>query len=185
MYRVARDRAGLTRDDAAERVNVAARTLYDYEVGNNVPPPEVVTAMADAYGAPWLPHWYCRHECAVGLRYGFEFLNNIDRNPVVGIAKVRREAIEMLPALDRLEDLLTNKSSRQQLSDTEVSRVESDLDQVLDTGHAIQELVVDLAVLIDTVRAIRAHNAKCERRGYVTHSRERDEFMARLVEVAR
>ncbi|NSW92860.1 MAG: helix-turn-helix transcriptional regulator, partial [Firmicutes bacterium] len=54
IYQTARKVAGLTQEQAAERLNVSVRSLADYEIGKTVPKDDIVCAMMRSYGTRWL-----------------------------------------------------------------------------------------------------------------------------------
>lgn len=64
-YQAARSSAGLTQEQAAERLGLAVRTLADYEAGRTTPQPETVCGMVELYDAPLMG---VRHVC---MRYPF------------------------------------------------------------------------------------------------------------------
>jgi len=53
-YKLARQAAGLTRAQAADRLHIDDRTLYNYENGIRIPSHELRTAMAKTYDVPQL-----------------------------------------------------------------------------------------------------------------------------------
>ena len=66
MLRTARNKAKLTREEAAHRIYVGSRTLADYELGRTIAPPDVVMKMAEVYEEPTLPADYCAKVCPIG-----------------------------------------------------------------------------------------------------------------------
>ena len=66
MLRTARNKAGITREEAAHRIYVGTRTLADYELGRTIAPPDVVMRMAEVYREPTLPADYCSKVCPIG-----------------------------------------------------------------------------------------------------------------------
>ena len=66
MLRTARNKAKLTREEAAHRIYVGTRTLADYELGRTIAPPDVVMRMAEVYREPTLPADYCSKVCPIG-----------------------------------------------------------------------------------------------------------------------
>ena len=66
MLRTARNKAGITREEAAHRIFVGTRTLADYELGRTIAPPDVVMKMAEVYREPTLPADYCSKVCPIG-----------------------------------------------------------------------------------------------------------------------
>ncbi|WP_051355881.1 helix-turn-helix domain-containing protein [Acetobacterium malicum] len=71
IYRICRDRAGLTQEVAAPKLGVSVRALgnyeaYSLEVGKNMPPEDVVLCMAKVYGTPWLPLLHLKENTLIG-----------------------------------------------------------------------------------------------------------------------
>ncbi len=66
MLRAAREKAGLSREEAAHRLFVGTRTLASYELGETVAPQDVVMRMAEVYKDPTLPADYCATVCPIG-----------------------------------------------------------------------------------------------------------------------
>lgn len=69
IYRIARECAGYTREEAAELLYISTRSLADYETGKTVPPDDVVCRMIEVYGAEWLGYKHLKHSTEVGRRY--------------------------------------------------------------------------------------------------------------------
>lgn len=69
MYKKARKNAGLTQDEAAERLYISKRSLADYEAGVTVPPDDVVCAMIELYGNRWLGYQHLQAHSEIGRRY--------------------------------------------------------------------------------------------------------------------
>ena len=71
-YQLARERMGLTREAACEKLGtVSGSRLERIENGSkkNIAPEDVVR-MAECYEAPGLCNYYCTNECAIGRAYG-------------------------------------------------------------------------------------------------------------------
>lgn len=66
MLRAAREKAGLSREEAAHRVYVGNRTLASYELGETIAPPDVIMRMAEVYSEPALLADYCPTVCPIG-----------------------------------------------------------------------------------------------------------------------
>ncbi|MDF2546116.1 MAG: helix-turn-helix domain protein [Anaerosolibacter sp.] len=69
IYRSARNHAGLTREKAAEQINVSVRSLADYETGKTVPGDDIVCCMVEVYKANWLGYMHLQQSTEVGRRY--------------------------------------------------------------------------------------------------------------------
>ena len=69
-YQISRERAGLTREAAAERIEfLSAARIEKIENERSELHPEEVLAMAEAYGDPMLRNVYCTQECPIGKKY--------------------------------------------------------------------------------------------------------------------
>ena len=69
-YQLSRERAGLTREAAAERMEfLSAARIEKIENERSGLHPEEVLAMAEAYGDPMLRNTYCTQECPIGKKY--------------------------------------------------------------------------------------------------------------------
>ena len=69
-YQISRERVGLTREAAAERIEfLSAARIEKIENERSELHPEEVLAMAEAYGDPMLRNVYCTQECPIGRKY--------------------------------------------------------------------------------------------------------------------
>ena len=71
IYRICRDRAKLTQEEAAPKLGVSVRALGNYEafsleVGKNIPPEDIILAMAKIYRTPWLPLMHLKENTLIG-----------------------------------------------------------------------------------------------------------------------
>lgn len=71
IYRICRDRAGLTQEEAAPKLGVSVRALGSYEAfsletGKHMPPEDIVLAMAKIYSTPWLPLLHLKENTLIG-----------------------------------------------------------------------------------------------------------------------
>ncbi len=70
VYQISRERAGFTREAAAERLAfLSAARIEKIENERSAPHPEEVLAMAEVYGDPLLRNAYCTRECPIGRKY--------------------------------------------------------------------------------------------------------------------
>lgn len=99
MLKAARNAAGLSREEAAHRCFIGARTLADYELGKTVPPPDVVMRMAEVYGEPALTADYCAKVCPIGQ----VLAHSLDRSEfAVTVLRVLKEFADVKGLLDDL-----------------------------------------------------------------------------------
>ena len=69
IYKMARNMAGFTQEQAAELLYVGTRTLVEYEAGRTIPSDDTVCGMIETYGAPWRGYEHLRQSSEVGKRY--------------------------------------------------------------------------------------------------------------------
>ena len=70
VYQLSRERAGLTREAAAERMEfISAARIEKIESERSEAHPEEVLAMAEAYADPLLRNAYCTRSCPIGRKY--------------------------------------------------------------------------------------------------------------------
>lgn len=60
IYQAARKAAGLTQEQAAERLNVSVRSLADYETDKTIPKDDIVCAMIEVYEAKRLGYQHLK-----------------------------------------------------------------------------------------------------------------------------
>jgi transcriptional regulator with XRE-family HTH domain len=65
-YKLSRNNAKFTQEQAAEMLGVAPRTLSDYENERARVPDDVVAAMADVYNCPLLAWWHLKNHSVLG-----------------------------------------------------------------------------------------------------------------------
>ena len=94
VYQLSREKAGLTRDAAAERlIYVTADRIEKIEYETSLPRPDEVLAMAKGYGNVSLCNHYCSHDCPIGREYV----------PAVEVKDLSQITLEMLANLNALE----------------------------------------------------------------------------------
>ena len=190
MYKDARKKAGLSIEEAAFQVslalpgdrNLAPRTLAKYEAGEITPDDTMAMAMAEAYGDHNLTALYCKRECAIGRKFCYEVLNNVDLSPVATLAKFAEEKKEVDALLDRLAGIVLNRRGRRSLSDREIGQLENDLLELLDLEHVIETLKLEMWEFVDISDLVQRHNAKCKQKAYVTccQAKEKDRLQAAI-----
>ncbi|WKY44187.1 helix-turn-helix transcriptional regulator [Eubacteriaceae bacterium ES2] len=73
IYRICRDRSGMTQEEAAPELGVSVRALANYEaysleIRKHQPPEDIVLSMADLYGTPWLPLMHLKENTLIGQK---------------------------------------------------------------------------------------------------------------------
>jgi transcriptional regulator with XRE-family HTH domain len=93
IYQTSRESLGLTRDQAAERLEfISADRIEKIEYQKSLPHPEEVMAMADCYREPILCNYFCSHECPIG----------IEHVPEIKEKELSQITLEMLATLSKL-----------------------------------------------------------------------------------
>lgn len=69
IYRNARKAAGLTQDEAAEKLFISTRSLLEYEAGRTTPPDDVVCRMVEIYGDRSLAYMHLKQSNEVGRSF--------------------------------------------------------------------------------------------------------------------
>lgn len=70
-YQLAREDVAYTLANAASQLYISEDTLSRIE-GGQVPQPDVVLSMSEAYREPLLCNYYCNHDCPIGEKYAHE-----------------------------------------------------------------------------------------------------------------
>lgn len=70
IYQISREKIGLTREAAAEKLDfISSDRIEKIEYEKSYPHPDEILAMADCYKNPSLCNYYCSHECPIGQEY--------------------------------------------------------------------------------------------------------------------
>jgi len=69
IYKTARRNAGLTQEQAAERLYTSTRSLLEYEAGRTTPPDDVVCRMVLVYGDKSLAYMHLKQSTEVGRKF--------------------------------------------------------------------------------------------------------------------
>lgn len=92
-YQLAREEAGLTLEEAENRMNgMTAERISRIEGGAVHVQPEDVILMAECYKAPALKNYFCTHECAIGR----------ETVPEIESKSIAQIAIETLNSLNKI-----------------------------------------------------------------------------------
>ena len=90
----ARKKASLTQEQTARQMFMATRQYQRLEYGEQEMTPEQVVRLAEIFNCHALTMVYCRTHCAVGQRYCYDVLNNVDLSPAAILTKYRQEERE-------------------------------------------------------------------------------------------
>ena len=106
-YARARMKAGLTQEEASQKLYIDKKIISYIENDKYNPTPNIALAMARLYGDDRLPKKICREVCAIGRARMLPF----DLNLEMVIPLMTRRFNEIQGVLERLPDLLDGKES--------------------------------------------------------------------------
>ncbi len=133
MFRCARNKAGLSREEAACRLYIGSRTLADYESGRTIAPPDVVMRMSEVYQEPTLPADYCSKVCPIGQ----VLAHRIERSEfAVTVLRVLKEFADV----ERMKDSLIQIAADGEISPHEVNEFEIIMKEMIELEKQICEL---------------------------------------------
>ena len=172
----ARNKAGLSRRMAGQKLVLHPKSIEAYEIEKLTPAPEVVLAMAKLYNEPSLNQHYCRQQCAIGAVYCFEYLNNVPLAPQNILLKLQQEYREVESSLERMLITAVNKKEAEDFSEKEKKDFQQDIHRLLNLEHAMEMLKLELQKRkwVDLPVLISEHNSKCYRKGYVVNGLVKD-----------
>src|SRR5690606_21972557 len=101
-YARARMKAGLTQEEASQKLHIDTKIVSCIENDKHNPTPDIALAMARLYGDDRLPRKLCREVCAIGRARKLVF----DLNLKIAIPLMMRRFEEVLGVLNQLPFLL-------------------------------------------------------------------------------
>lgn len=142
MFLSARTAAGLSREEAIERLGIGShKTLYNYENGYTAVPPDIVLQMQQVYHEPTLAARYCSDHCPIGRIFAHNISSTELCRCVVGLAKEGKDVY-------RMRDELMAIAEDGTISPDEVERFEKIMSELLDLESKIEELKLAAAPYI-------------------------------------
>ncbi len=135
VYQLSREKAGLSREAAAEKlVFVSPDRIERIESGRSAPHPDEVLSMERCYRDAELSNYYCTHECPIGMKY----------EPEAKLRELPHTAMELLAALGALEK-----------DKDRLIAITADAQVTEDEREAFGEIVDKLTRLETAIRAMR------------------------------
>ena len=134
IYQISRERAGLTRETAAERMTfLSPARIEKIENERSEAHPEEVLAMAEAYQDPLLRNQYCTLECPIGRKY-------VPRVEEKSLSQITLEMVVTLNELMRDRDRLMEITVDGTISEDEEGDFRSIRENLDKMGSAIESL---------------------------------------------
>ena len=169
----ARKKRGARLVDLSELVGLSVSQLSDIENDQTKRPvdPRHLIRISDALSAPGILLHHCQ-TCPIRqhvfLKY-FPDLNRINSEPAVIAARLRKEMVEAVEALDRLGEKFSNRNFRDQPDYMQM--FEREMEQVVDVKRGIEILEFELLLggvhtQEDFQRVYDNQQRKCEEHGH-------------------
>jgi DNA-binding XRE family transcriptional regulator len=142
MFKEARNRSGLSRDEAAFRLHIGTRTLTNYEHQVTVTPPEIALRMQEIYNDPTLTARYCSEYCPIGQVFAHSVpeRSNLCQS-VLGLIKEQKD-------VEQVRSRLIDIASDGIVEDHELADFKDIMEELLDLEMKIEELKLQAARLI-------------------------------------
>ena len=154
IYQTSRESLGLTRDQAAEKLEfISADRIEKIEYQKSLPHPEEVMAMADCHKEPILCNYFCSHECPIGIEHVPEIkekeLSQITLEMLATLSKLttaKERLIEITVdgevSEDEIPDFLKIKHELEKMS-MAIDSLNLWIDQTIATGKIDKKLLKD------------------------------------------
>lgn len=142
MFREARNRAGISRDEAAFRLHIGTRTLTNYEHQITVTPPEIALRMQEIYKDPTLTARYCSDYCPIGQVFAHSVPDHGNLcQSVLGLLEEHNDVAE-------IRDSLIEIASDGIIDAHELDVFEDIMDELLDLEKKIEEIKLQAAHML-------------------------------------
>ena len=142
IYLRSREEAGLTREAAAEKLEIInADRLYRIENGDTIPYSEEVLRMTEVYKNAMIHNYYCTHECEIGKKH-------IAKQEEKSLSQI---TVEMLNALYYLED--EKKRFTQIVADGKITEMEyADFENIKDKFSKMATVIDALKLWVEQTK---------------------------------
>lgn len=160
-------KAGITQKQLASRIHRSRSQTQRLIYGHQSMTPEEANAISRAAHCPGINKVYCRKLCAIGKRYHFDILNNVDLSMTAILTKYRQEEREAHEALEVMLDIVLNKNRAEDCTDQELRDLWHCALEMLDLKHVITMLELRLEDFMDVAALVAEHNRKCMDKHYV------------------
>lgn len=142
MFLCARNAAGLSREEAIERLGIGShKTLYNYEFGFTTVPADIVLLMQQVYHDPTMAAKYCSDHCPIGKVFAHNVNNTELCRAVVGLVKEEKDVY-------RIHDDLMAITEDGIISPDEAGTFKRVMSELLDLEKKIEEIKLAAAPFI-------------------------------------
>lgn len=137
-YRKKRNEIGLSREAAAEMMNMSDDKLERIENGKQKPTALDVSLMAKAYSAPELCNYYCHNECEIGEKYVPEISET-------NLPSITLQLLDTIYKVNDLEKILVNVTADGVIDDYEID----DLVKIMNTLGKLSNTIKALDLCVE------------------------------------
>jgi len=142
MFKEARNKSGISRDEAAFRLHIGSRTLTNYEHQVTVTPPEIALKMQEIYQSPTLTAHYCSEYCPIGQIFAHSVPEHGNLcQSVLGLIKEHND-------VSKIRESLIEITQDGIISPDEIPAFAKVVDELLDLEKKIEELKLQAASMI-------------------------------------
>lgn len=133
-YKEIRRSMGWSRETAAAELGMSDDKLERIENGKQLPNPQDVLRMSDAYQAPEICNYYCHHDCEIGRVY-------VPEVPDSGLPKIILNLLKSANEFENMEKKLIHITADETIADEEIPEmveIQSTLEQLSIMIEALQ-----------------------------------------------
>lgn len=134
MFITARNKTGLSREAAAERLDLGNKTLYSYEYSQTIVPPETALRMQDVYRDPTFTARYCSDYCPIGQVYAHAVSKDANLcGAVLGLLKEQND-------FAKVRDSLIEIAADGVITPEEMPEFKGIVEELLDMERRLEEI---------------------------------------------
>lgn len=135
IYQISREKAGLTREAASEKmIYISSDRIEKIESEKSEPHPDEILTMAECYKNPSMCNYYCSQECPIGREY-------VPQIEVKDLSQITLEMLSTLNTLQKEKDRLIEITVDGQITEDEIPDFKS-----------IQKDLEKMSIAIDSLR---------------------------------
>ena len=137
VYLSKRKQLGLTREQASELITaqyISPDRLEKIENERLIARADEIVAIADAYNAPELTNYYCRHDCEIGKRFVPEVIPK-------ELPQIAIETVNSLNRLDQIKERLLEIVEDGKITAdeyTDFDKIKANLDKIVRSAESLQ-----------------------------------------------
>ncbi len=148
LYYRAREAKNISRERAAELLNISPTTLGRIERGEICPKPENIVAMVDIYGEPQLYSYFCSNDCMIGMDC------KMDEVKQVGLAEAALGILSTVNSFNKWKDKFIDIAMDGDVDADEIS----DFKSICKSLNDISDMVERLKLCVEMLKFSKTRN---------------------------